>query len=971
MISTTMKRIRMTTIVLLAAAGATAARAADHKYDIPAGDLGTALATFAKQSGGHIVVPADVVAGRKSRSIEGVLSEQAALADLLAGSGLHAELVAGAYVVRADRDEGVAASRPSDEILVTGTRIRGAAPTGAPLTVISRDAIERSGRATVADYIQTLPQNFSGGENEANVASNPRASDNLAYGSSINLRGLGTESTLVLFDGSRPAVGGTVGAFVDTSLIPTNAIERIEVLTDGASAIYGTDAVAGVVNIRFRDRYDGFETHLYSGAAGSAFTQLQASQAYGKRWGNGGLFLAYQYDHRGRLRGNDRAVATQDLRRFGGPDLRDDYSLPGTIVAADGEIFGIPPGQDGRDLTAADLHAGAPNLTDLRKRIDLLPRQETHSIYGAFDQSLSSNFSIYARALFARRAYDTTLNPNSLQPYTVPTTNPFYVDPIGTGEPVDVDYDFTSELGPYRTSGRLRALTTSAGVKATPGPWTITLEGSFGHSATISHETNSTSSSRIAAALADTDRETALNLFGDGSDNNPATLAFIRSSYRDYVRSTVWSAALRADGPLFDLPAGTVKLATGVERRHEHFASGYFYDSTEASPGIFDEYVTPGTPGSRHVDAIYGELSIPLVRRADGSFPGRLDASLAGRVDRYSDVGRTANPKAGLSWTPATGVTLRGSWGTSFRAPTFYENAGPSRNEYVPYPAPDPASPTGTTPALVIDGYAADIRPEKATSWTAGADLKPVAIQGLTLGATYFDIAYRDRIASPVTYLPQILVQPDIYASLIEAATPSTVAAYYASPQLNNFYGIAASDIRYILHLETQNLSRVTVRGVDFNFAYTRPLLRGIGSVDLTGTRLIAIDQRITSDSPATNVLGLFYNPVRWRLRGHGGWARAGLSIDGFVNYTDGYLNNQVTPSQHVDSWTTVDAQIGYRFKDSSPLKGARLALSATNLFNRRPPYALNSVYGSTVAFDPNQASAIGRLISIDMTFQW
>ncbi|WP_454882595.1 TonB-dependent receptor domain-containing protein [Sphingomonas oryzagri] len=959
----------LTTASCVAAVACAGSASAAVAFAIPAGDLSVALKAFASQSGVPIIASIDLVRGRSGRAVVGSMTPGQALTRILAGSGLHAQWTAGAWVVKADP----VADTPKDtssEILVTGTRIRGTAPIGTPLTVIDRKALENSGRATIADYLQTLPQNYTGTANQETVGISPFGGTNAAFGSGINLRGLGSDSTLTLFDGNRPAVGGTDGAFVDVSLIPSVAIDRIEVLTDGASAIYGTDAVAGVVNVRFRDHQNGFETHLYAGTARGDTSEFQAAQSAGKRWSTGGVFLAYQYDHHSRLSGADRKVSTENLTPWGGPDLRGSYSTPGTITAANGEIFGIPKGQDGRNLAASALIVGEAHLTDRSASIDILPDQKTHSAYASIDQALFDHVRLYGRALYVHRSYAATIFPNSQTPYTVPVTNPFYVDPIGTDQPVSVSYDFAQELGHFQSEGRVEALTTTAGLKATPGAWTVDLNGSYGHQSEHIVQTNGASSTRVAIALGDIDPATALNLFGDGTGNAASTLAFIRSTYRLFDRSTVWSAALRVDGPLFDLPAGTVKVAAGAERRHEAFASGYYYNSLEPSPDIYDLYTQPGSPGARHIDAIYAELAVPLINRASG-FPGKLDASAAARADWYSDVGRTINPKVGLRWQPVAGVSLRGSWGTAFRAPNFNENVGTAGNSYTPYAVPDPLSPSSTSPSIIVSGYAPDIKPEKAQTWTVGLDIEPRAVPGLHIGATWFDIHYRNRIASTAGYLTQVLTQRNVYGSLVSEATPAEIAADYASPMMYNYYGIPANEIRYIIDLRTQNLSSEIERGLDFDLHYAHPLLGGTGTIGATGTRFFAITQKVTSSSPSVSVLGTNYYPVRMRARGHAGWERGGLSVDAFVNYTGGYHNEEVIPAVPVHSWTTVDAQIGYRFANASPLHGARIALSATNLFDRDPPYMYNSVYGRTLAYDPTQASAIGRLISVEMTFQW
>jgi iron complex outermembrane receptor protein len=414
-----------------------------------------------------------------------------------------------------------------------------------------------------------------------------------------------------------------------------------------------------------------------------------------------------------------------------------------------------------------------------------------------------------------------------------------------------------------------------------------------------------------------------------------------------------------------------VKLAFGAEHRHEAFNSGYYYSGSTTSPDSFFLNQTTGTPGKRHIDAIYAELSIPILNAPGGSFPGKLDASVAGRADWYSDVGRTINPKAGLSWTPTPGLTLRSSWGTSFRAPTFYENAGAAGNFTDADEAPDSHSATGATGVIELWGYSEHIRPEKATTWTAGFDFKPETLPGFTASATYFNINYRDRIAYPTDYYSQILSHPEIYGSLIQVPTAVEVAEIFASPQFINGANLAQSDVKYILNFEAQNLARTSVRGVDFNVGYSHATLGGTANVGVDGTHLIAIDQRITSNAPASNLVGTLSNPTSWRMRGHVAWSRGGFGANAFVNFTTGYRNMLVTPTERVGSWTTFDGQISYRFKDASPLKGARVALSATNLLNTRPPYVDYHYFTVNLAYDPNAASAIGRQISVDLTYQW
>jgi outer membrane receptor protein involved in Fe transport len=964
-----MARIRAAALLAasITALAAGCANAQDRRnFDIPPEDLSAALRLFARQSGVAIVASPTLVGGRRSPGTSGELEPGRALDRLLAGTGFRADLVDGAFVVRRDG----AAPMPEQDIVVTGTRIRGAAPIGSPVTVIDRQSIERSGRATVADYIQTLPQNFGGGPSEGGYGYNVQhgAGSNTGFGASIDLRGLGTESTLVLFDGNRPPLGGEEGAFADTSLIPTTAIDRIEILSDGASAIYGTDAVAGVVNIRFRTKLDGFETRLYSGTAGGDYNQRQFSQAAGTRWSDGGILVAYQFDHHSHLASSDRREGSQDLRYAGGPDLRGTYTVPGTIVAADGSSYGIPGGQDGRSLAASQLIPGLTRRLDDAYRLDLLPDQTTQSTYLGVDQSIGERVSLFGRGLYAHRRFVSSQGIFNRQPVEVDSSNPFYVDPLGTGEPETVRYDFVGEVGQPRISGRVEAFTTTAGATGRFGSWTVEASGSFGRQAERDENTNLVSYERVQDAIADTDPATALNIFGDGSDNNPKTIDRLRAYLDISQHYRVWSTAIRADGTLFILPAGPVRLATGYEHRDERFTAHEVSTYDTAQPTFTQ---VGGTPAGRRIDAIYAELSIPVFHATD-RLPGRLDLSVAGRTDWYSTVGRTINPKVGVRWEPTPGVALRGSYGTSFRAPSFTESVGDTDNLYFPITIPDPQSPTGQTSVLSINGHIPHLKPERATTWSAGIDLTPKEVLGLSIKATYFDIAYRDRIGSGTYDYTNYLNEPGVYGSLTERnPSAAELAAYAASPRYDNFLGIPISEIGAIIDLRFRNLSRVAVRGIDLDLAYARGFLGGQGSIGLTGTRLIAIDQRITPTAPAVHVVGTLFNPVKLRLRGTLGWSKDGFDANAYLNYTDGYSNRLTSPAQHVASWTTMDAQIGYSFPHASPLRGVRLALSATNLLDRRPPYVQYQLDDKVLGYDPGAASPVGRLLAVQAALEW
>lgn len=333
----------MTAIVVMAGLPAAAQTGqgseAEVTFDLGGGTLANALRAFSEQSGIVLHYADEVVAGRTAPAVAGRLPPEAALQMLLSGSGL--ELTggpAGSLVVREQKqprsgDDGGGAAQPApaavhapvergtgladeadtlriERVLVTGTSLRGFAPESSPLQVYTREDIDRSGVTTTEQFIRTLPQNFGGGSTEfapVGLPNDINSRQNFTYGSGANLRGLGSRGTLVLLNGNRLAPASGIGDFVDLSMIPVSAIDRVDVLTDGASSIYGGDAVAGVINFVLRDDFEGAETALrYGSVTQGQMNEYRLSQTAGVSWDSGAVLGTYEYFDRGALRLSDR-----------------------------------------------------------------------------------------------------------------------------------------------------------------------------------------------------------------------------------------------------------------------------------------------------------------------------------------------------------------------------------------------------------------------------------------------------------------------------------------------------------------------------------------------------------------------------------------------------------------------------------------------------------------------------------------
>jgi outer membrane receptor protein involved in Fe transport len=946
-----------------------------RQFDLPSQDLGASLRMVAQQSGIEVIAPTDLVAGHRAPALKGRFLPVEAVSQLLRGSRLRAVLVGSTLVVqRDDAPQEQDLAEGDGMILVTGTRIRGSGPVGVPVITIDRKAIDENGFSTTQQIVQSIPQNFSGGAIEGTSALITSAGNgNVSRGVGVNLRGLGQNSTLVLINGDRPPLGGFSGTFSDLSVIPASAIERVEIVPDGSSAIYGSDAVAGVVNVLTRNNFRGAESSFRIGTADGDAQEYQFSQLFGLRWSSGNAVVAYELYHRDNLSADDRPYISDDLRPFGGGDYRGNYSSPGTI-AAGGVNFAIPRGQFGNGLTAAQLTRGAVNRGDGWVGADILPEQQRHSLFVSVSQDLTDTLRFYARGLATWRKFDVAVRSGTDSRRTVPVTNPYYVDPIGTRLPIGVNYSFVRDLGNERYRGDVLAYGGTAGIELTLGSWSVDAHGTWGRQVERYDYLNRVNSARLALALADTNPATAYNLLGDGPSTNPATIASIRGYTKRRWDALVWSGAVRADGPLFALPAGDVRLAIGGEYREDRYRDreNISYTSTL---GPRTNALTP-LPGPRIVKGAYAELRIPVFGEAMAvPLFRRLDLSAAVRTEDYSDFGSTTNPKVSLAWEPFGGVALRGSYGKSFRAPGVTElRQDPDTFGHFAYAVVDPQSPTGMSNIMVIRGNDPDLGPERATTWTLGADLKSDALPGLRASVTWFSVKYRDRIASVASSVTNYLINRDIYAPIL-TFNPSAarIAELFASPYYLDLAGIpATAPILAIADARTRNLSIVKQTGLDLDLQYDLRLGGGDASIGGTATYIFGINQYLTATSAPVDVVDTVGNPIDLRVRGRATWTKGGFGAALFVNYADGYRNRTTSPEQRVSSWTTFDLNLSYSFQQGSgPLKGLRVALNASNLLDSDPPFVSYVVGTLAVGFDGENANPMGRFVALQVTKSW
>jgi len=933
-------------------------------FNVPAGTLRESFKAFTRQAkiDGYYVLgeipSADAV---QTQAVIGEFTISEALRKMLEGSGMKFRFASdGSLLIEPVKAVGAALETDAgdaQEVVVTGSFIRGLDAITAPLVIVNRNEMKQAAYGTVQDVLRTLPFNFGGGANEDFSV----GSANFSRGSSVNLRGLGTGATLVLIDGRRQPVSGIGGDFVDVSTLPWSAVDRIEIIADGSSALYGSDAIAGVVNVIMRKDLPGVgETQARLGAALGGADERLLAQFFSHHWDSGHGLLTYQYSERTELAAGQRSYAANaDKRPLGGSDLRSIFSNPGNIIDpfSQDPVLGIPSGQDGRSLTADALLPGIINLQNQLEFRDLLPNRTTHNLFLTASQKVAENFELFVQGRYSHRDMTATERGQPLQ-LLVPAGNPFFVDPFGGSPFVIVAYDFVNEFGPIRHKGKTETYTGSLGITAhITDHWQANMSGYVGREDMDWRGYGQTDPMSLALALADPDPATAFNPFGSGANTSPAILDSLLYVQQERAISQVKTVNALVDGPLPELPTGTPKLALGVDRRHE----GLFRDETQGRDirvsGEFD----------RTIAAAFGELSLPL--------SSRMNLSLAARYERYSDFGDTFNPKIGIRWSVTDSLRFRGSWGSSFRAPTLVDLYDHSQDVALMFPLADPRSASGFSLVLAQAGSNPKLHEERARTWTAGLDFAPEAILGLSSSLTYYSIDYKDRIFyyPPTVALETLLVDEKWSALVTRDPTRSEIEGVCNSPVFfDSVADCLASTPAAILDLRVRNLSATAVNGVDLELKYALQTDYGRFNFGLNGSYVLNFEQALTRAVPASDLVGMVLNPPRLRFRNVAEWSRHGRDQPGFsasmaMDYLDSFKDYGHSPVNRIGATATFDMQLNYRTEKSGHWLGdVDLTLNAVNIFNEDPPFVNHEI-----GYDPANTKPYGRVISLGLQKGW
>ncbi|MEJ5978262.1 TonB-dependent receptor [Novosphingobium sp. PS1R-30] len=858
-----------------------------------------------------------------------------------------------------DAPAGTPADQLADEgIVVTGSRVRGEAPVGSTVTVLGTQDLAASGRVTIDRALKELPLVFDLGVSE-NSRGQSGGSGNITYGNSINLRGIGPNATLILIDGHRVTNNSRS---TDPSVLPTLGVERVEIVADGASAIYGSDAVAGVVNLIPRRSLDGVEAFARAGISGDGdYHEYSMGAAIGKKFERGQVMIAYEHVEKSSLNGRDRSFFRSNQTSSGGNDYSVLRCAPGTIRATQGGVttnYAIPAG----GLTSpGQLVAGTSNRCDDLQGQDLAPRQKYDSVNGTFTYDLTDWLTVFADGFYSKRVFER--QPAAINAsLTVPQTNAFFVRPAGfTGTSYALDYNFIRDVAPNTSRGYGESWQITPGVRIKlPHDWQFEALIGKGKTSDNSSSFLGINNAALNAALASSNPATALDPYGLGRTQASVIAGIFNQISINPTIGHFTGYEARVNGALFDLPGGTVKLAAGYEGQE------FTVDLGIARGG-------PTTPvtytyRSRRVDSGYAEVLIPIFgpENATTGFQ-KLELNAAVRYDRYSDVGSTTNPKFGVSWVPFDGVKLRGSYGTSFRAPTLPQIYGNSNQLFVQ----SYQNPAGGAPIVGVaqSGGNLNLSPETATTWSVGIDLEPV--RNLKLSATYFSVDYKNQVIALLSDLA-VLTRLSQYAG-----TGLIVQGAGAAPIVNGLVagGMAVSGalpnpITLFVDGRSQNLGRSITRGIDFTANYTIPTdSAGTFNLNVSGTYLTDYKTSQTPTAPIISQLNQIFQPLRFKMRAALNWEMGPVSASLRATHINGYKNIGVTPNQSVASYTPVDLNLAWAIGEDKRLT---FGLEARNLFDTKPPYVnIAPSSNGSGGYDATTTDPIGRLIAASVRVKY
>lgn len=788
-----------------------------------------------------------------------------------------AEAVSSVSAGPADKSASAGATEVK-EIVVTGTSIRGVGPVGTNVVAVSQKEIQATGAVSVSQLTNTVPAISTAGAapQGQNVYS--------FYSPQIHqLAGSASNTTLVIADGLRMPGGGTQYSETDPNIIPVSAIERVEVLADGASSVYGSDAVAGVVNYIMRKRFDGLEVNA-QGGLGDKYSNSDVNFIWGTHTDNTRIIVAGQYNVQGELANDARSFMDRgNYTSMGGSNFDSFSCSPATIrTPASGNNVYLSPSAA---TTVPNTQANA--ACNLTRYGAALPRERRGNLLVRVSHDFGDRLTVTGTAIYNQLHTDAPGTPGTITNVTAygpgsgkgGQINPFFVAPAGdpnaTQETVNWVDTLTNNYGRVNSEEDVFYGTLVANYKITD-KWSATFSDAYGKNYSSLTSTgvfctacaylglNGTAQLSGNPTVSDISGEdvialntplTAANALDvwHGAGSNGTSAALLKELYSTNTSNinynTFDQAKLEAQGPVFTLPAGDAKLAVGAE----------FYTSTLKQDLLSPDNTGPTTTGTTHriynfsrdVESAYGEIIVPVISPAmHVPLVRKLDVDISGRFDNFSDVGSTENPKFAVNWEIFDGLKLRANYSTSFVAPPMAAVGDPSQgylyasgsvgvaqSVYVPlstYPNVKqvPGCQNATTTCLIglstnqglrrqLGGGFDNIKPETGSAWSIGADFTPHWLPGFVADVTLWNNKFEGGVTSPNPN--SIVNSAGLHDHLTICPTGCSQAQINAFTNVGNgvtISGAVPSTVYYLLDQNEGNVLDLNVQGIDASVSY-------------------------------------------------------------------------------------------------------------------------------------------------------
>lgn len=858
----------------------------------------------------------------------------------------------GAQSAQSGGEQEVALTSQLKEVVVTGTLIRGAGPTGSQLIAIGAPDIIASGVTTTSELLETVPEMSTFGA----TPQGPQVTSATSGATPPSLHSLPPDATLTLIDGHRIVGDQPLATYPDPSSIPPGAIDHVEVVADGASAIYGSDAVAGVINIILKKNYNGAETDVtYGGASG--YNTVNAEQVLGKTWDGGSAMATINYQANSDLPASARSFDIDNLVPYGGKNYLTSSCAPANVEVGTAQY------------SSPNLLPGGYALCNTGANADIINQNRRYSLVSTVRQEIGSNVLLSLDMKYSDDSEKQAIAANSVSG-TITDANPYFVAPAGTNATSENILYNTGQLGaqqdPYTDKSGMVDAGASIDLTST---WTLNTDFDYGWSTSTAVD-DGYSSTLLDAALASTSPATALDPFG--TQTNTAVAAAILNWPTTFdATQKLYQLNATANGSLFALPGGDVKLAVGADWRKESYAG-----SNDTGLYGVSGYSAANVSTSRNIDSGYGEIFVPIVGKNNAvPMVQTFNVSVAGRYDHYSDFGSTTNPKYGFTWSPVGGVSLRGSYGHSFHAPQLSDLDAVDTRAIL-------AQNTGLVPpgspnlnGIILAGGNPNLKPETATTKSIGVDYVPTFLPTFEASLTYFSIHYQNQINTPPLN-EQVFINPILEADYV-ILNPTAAQLASSLAGIRETWSGPLPTINEILDFRRYNIAATKVGGWDFNFKYSQQLPLGtlkfsLGGEDLTQYETqqapgSAYVDNLTSGQSYINLVAV----VPFHLRGTVGWQMGSFNSQIALNYVGtykfGYVNSAGTAAvQDVNAFPTVDVFGSYQLPDSFLGGGVDVALNVYNVLDENPPLLLEAG-----GFSAETANPIGRMFQVTLRKQW